>query len=62
MCLPEGGYVLTWNENILVRCPSELHCFQGKDRHVLVNGIARDIFICTVVECNQDVQQDYLRS
>lgn len=59
--LAESGSILTRDENILVWCPGELHCFQSKNSHVLVSGISGDVFVRTVVECNQDVQQDYFR-
>lgn len=53
--------MLTGYENVLVGCSNKLHRFLSENRHVFVNGIARDVFICTVVECNQDIQQDYAR-
>lgn len=47
---------LTWDKHIFIWGTDELHGLLGEDRHVLVRGIARDIFIGTVVERDEDIQ------
>lgn len=51
--------ILTRNEHILIRSSNKLHGLLSKDSHVLIGGVARDVLIRTVVECNEDVQQYY---
>lgn len=56
--LEEG---LTWDKNILVWSPHELHGLLSKDCHVLIGGIAGDILICAIVKCNENIQQNWRR-
>lgn len=49
---------LTSYEDILVRGTNELHCLRCEQSHVLVNSIACNIFIGTVVEGDENVQKD----
>lgn len=49
---------LTWNENVFIWGTDELHGLLGKDGHVLIGCVTRDILVGTIVECNEDVQKN----
>ena len=49
---------LTWYEDILIWGADELHCLLREDRHVLISCIARNVFICAVVQGDENVQQN----
>ncbi len=49
---------LTSYENVLVRCAHELHGFLSEERHVFIDGIVGDILVGTVVEGDEDVEEN----
>jgi hypothetical protein len=51
-------YVLTGNEHVLIWSADELHCLLGVESKVFVDRIVGDIFICTVVKGNENIQED----
>lgn len=52
-------YKVKWsNEDVLVRCADELHCFLTVESHVFVDCIFGDVFVRGVVEGDEDVEQD----
>lgn len=53
--------VLTRNKDILIWSTNELHGLLRKDSHILIRSVVRNIFICTIVEGNEDVQKHCLQ-
>lgn len=49
---------LTCYEDILVWCADELHSLLSEQSHVFVNRIIGDILVCTIVEGDEDVEED----
>lgn len=47
----------TSNEDIFVGSSDELHGFQGEQGHVFVNRIFGNVFVRTVVQGDQDIQE-----
>lgn len=52
-------YVLTGYEDVFIRGSNELECSICEKSEVFVDCVSGDIFIGTVVQCNEDVEEDY---
>lgn len=50
----------TRNENILIWSPNELHGLLCKDSHILIRSVAGNVFIRTVVESDENIQEYFL--
>jgi hypothetical protein len=50
--------IRTWDEDILIRGANKLHGLLCKNCHVFVSCIARDIFICAVVQGDKNIQEN----
>lgn len=57
LVIPEESIKLTWDEHIFVGGTNELHGLLGKYGHIFVGGIARNVFVSTVIERDQNIQQ-----
>lgn len=51
------SWMITSNEDIFVGSSDELHGFQGEQGHVFVNRIFGNVFVRTVVQGDQDIQE-----
>lgn len=56
--IDQVNVIRTWNEDILIWSANELHGLLCKNCHVLIGSIARNILICTVIQGNENVQEN----